>query len=223
MMGKRKSMGNDPLDWIGEQGGMKNVAAGSPGETPTSPSPRPTNGGSSDQEGLLPAPTALSLERQLLLVDGLTRDHLPKPRVNQVLWTLLLLLTMLGMGVLFFQEARKQWKERVATMEGTIERIEKEKGRNERLLEDLIVQKESVIREKQATITKIDSLHQGLSDELRTARQEAQRLQEENRNLVSRFLNPPPRREAAEASPAEPPAAPAEKPPAEPAPATPPK
>jgi hypothetical protein len=198
MMGRRRSMGSDPLDWVGETGGahprhenpQENDRTGWNG-TETARQENPAEGGT--MLPAVPSSTPYGMERQYLLVDGLLRDGGSRPKLNQVLWMVLFLLTFLGLGILFFQETRRQWRERIAGMEGTIERIEKEKGRNERILEQVISDKDVLIREKQGTLAKIESLHEGLRDELRTARSEVLRLKTQNDTLVKRFLDPPSR------------------------------
>ena len=156
-----------------------------------------------------------SMERQLLLVDSVLKSGAPRARLNQVLWTVLIFLTVVGMGLLFFQETRRQWNERLSSMEGTIDRIEKEKSRNERMLQQVIVEKDELIREKQGTISKIESIQQGLAEELRRAREEAVRLKDENHSILNRFLDLP-RKEPAP----EPPRGP-ETPPVQPVPGVP--
>jgi len=211
---KRKSIGNDPLDWIGERSGQGRPSGGAPAAAPApaaadagrewpGPAQEPKAGAGADTSMIpLAAPsTAMALERQLLLVDSLIEDGRRRPRVNQILAILLVLVTVLGMSALFFREARRHWDEQVQTMEGTIERIEKEKGRNERILEQVIGEKDLLIREKQGTISKIEAIHQSLAEELRIARTESSRLKEENRSLMVRFLDAP-RRDAAGRDPA---------------------
>jgi len=202
-MGKRRSIGSDPLDWVGKPseaprtqapaGGMESV--GIDGGGPDSGIP---SGGDFQGGEMLPSTIqgGGSMERQLLLVDSVLKSGAPRARLNQVLWTVLIFLTVVGMGLLFFQETRRQWNERLSSMEGTIDRIEKEKGRNERLLQQVIVEKDELIREKQGTISKIESIQQGLAEELRRAREEAVHLKDENHSIINRFLDLP-RKESA--------------------------
>jgi hypothetical protein len=208
MMGKRKSIGNDPLDWIGESvrptGRPAAPGAGSPapepaanalpaasGQLPSSLSP-----GSAVPRGTL-APAPLGgpetgdIERQLLLVDGMCRDMKARPRVNRTLWAALLVIAVVGLGALLFTEVRRQWTARLRDLEGEVARIERDRGRNERVLESVIVEKEALIREKQGTIGKIEDLHRTLEDELRIARAAARRLEDENHVLIEKALARP--------------------------------
>ena len=221
-MGKRRSMGSDPLDWVGKPseaprtqapaGGMESVGIDGGG-----PEPGISSGGDFRDGEMLPSTTqgGGSMERQLLLVDSVLKSGAPRARLNQVLWTVLIFLTVVGMGLLFFQETRRQWNERLSSMEGTIDRIEKEKGRNEQLLQQVIVEKDELIREKQGTISKIESIQQGLAEELHRAREEAVRLKDENHSILNQFLDLP-RKEPAP----EPPRGP-ETPPVQPVPGVP--
>jgi hypothetical protein len=131
-----------------------------------------------------------TLERQLLLVDGMLREGVPRPRINQTLWILLFLLTLLGTGIILFQEARRQWNGRVLVLEGTVSKIEEEKGKSLRVLEQVISEKDGLIREKQGVISKIETIQQGLAEELRLAREESHELKVQNRELVDRILKP---------------------------------
>lgn len=191
-MRKRKSIGSDPLDWIAESGTTSKSEAGqkttSPQEDRETVMPSEAENGSSPDSGAGILPLAsnptIALERQLLLVDGILREGgAPRPRLNQVLLLVLFLLTVLGMGILFFQEVRRQWTKQIVSLEGTVERIEKEKGRNERMLEHLILEKDGLIRDKEGTLMRIESLHQTVVEELRLARSENRRLREENQTL----------------------------------------
>ncbi len=207
-MSKRKSIGADPLDWIGEPNAVPRDSGGASGEKPAAshsaaPDVRSLPSQPREQlelesaESFPPgamvsvdtAPSAFQLERQLLLVDEILRPKGSRPSLNQVLWSVLFLMTFLGLGILFFQENRRQWNARFVSLEGTIERIEKEKGRNERLFEQVLGEKDNLIREKQGTIGKMETLHQTTAEELRNARREARRLQEENKGLLQQFLN----------------------------------
>jgi hypothetical protein len=188
-MSKRKSIGNDPLDWIGEQQGgsaagaapngaaLAAAEAGSAGESLTD-----LQSGSASPA----APGGFQLERQLLLVDGLLREGKARPRVNRALWGALLVLASLTGGIVLFRETRHQWNARVLSLETTIDRIEKERGRNERILEQVINQKDELIREKQGTIQKIEAVNQTAMEELRLARAARERLSVENQGLLER-------------------------------------
>ncbi len=207
-MSKRKSIGADPLDWIGEpnpvprdsggaaqeKSGASRIAAPDPRNLPLQQREQfeletAENLAGGAMVSVNAAPSAYQLERQLLLVDEILRPKGSRPSLNQVLWSLLFLTTFLGLGILFFQESRRQWNARFVSLEGTIERIEKERGRNERLFEQVLGEKDILIREKQGTIGKMETLHQTTADELQTTRKEARRLHEENKGLWHQFLN----------------------------------
>ncbi len=196
-MRKRKSIGNDPLDWMGEPGTLpkgegrsENTIRQEDEESATGSGNGSTPDSGSGILPLAPPPTTYALERQLLLVDGFLREGGSRPRLNQVLWILLFLLTLLGVGILFFQEIRRQWSERILSLQGTIERIEKEKGRNESILEQVISEKDNLIREKEGTLSRIESLHETVLEELRVARAETRRLREENQTFSKESKNP---------------------------------
>ncbi len=205
MMAKRRSIGSDPLDWIGEPAAMAapdaSPGASIDGEAASAAGSDPAFAPSTSLAPAVPAfpgtlgpvdgsATSYTLERQLLLVDGMLRDGVPRPRLNQTLWVLLFLLTFLGTAILLFQEARRQWGARVVTLEGTIDRMEKEKGQSVRVLEQVIVEKDGLIREKQGTISRIESLHQTLTEELHLARAESRELKVQNQELIDRVLKP---------------------------------
>jgi hypothetical protein len=199
-MVKRKSIGSDPLDWIGEPEARPASEASGEGGRPADTASdltagEPTDiaspaGASADDLVPLEGAASYTLERQLLLVDGMLREGVPRPRLNQTLWILLFLLTLLGTGIILFQEARRQWNGRVLVLEGTVSKVEEEKGKSLRVLEQVISEKDGVIREKQGVIAKIESIQQGLAEELRLSREESHELKVQNRELVDRILKP---------------------------------
>jgi hypothetical protein len=71
-----------------------------------------------------------------------------------------------------------------------VSKIEEEKAKSLRVLEQVITEKDGLIREKQGVISKIESIQQGLADELRLAREESHELKVQNRELVDRILKP---------------------------------
>jgi len=196
MMGRRKSIGRDPLDWVGETAAPGEGRAGGENGGGTSPKDdaHPPASGSPQVPAesrliSLSAPTtAFQLERQLLLVDGILRERNGRPRLNRVLGALLVLVAFLGGGILFFQETRRHWDARIVTLEGAIERVENEKGRNERMLAQLIAEKDGLIQEKQRTISKMEVIHQSTMEELRLTLHESRQLLSENQTLLQRMV-----------------------------------
>lgn len=202
-MAKRKTIGHDPLDWIGEAASRSSSApgiestrrvGGGAANAGNGNDPFDANAGAS-QLSLASASTgsssALSLDRQLLLVDDLTRHASRRPRTNHVLWTLLLLLSALGIGIVFFRETRKHWEERLVSLRGELQRVEGDRGRNEAILAQVIDQKEKVIREKQSTIATMESLHDSIAGELRLARDESRKLKSQNESLFEKLIATP--------------------------------
>ena len=204
-MTRRKSIGRDPLDWIGEPSSppVNGGASGGERDRSTFDSDGPARDQSAasvsaDGAGAAtPAGTLLSLaapaaefqlERQLLLVDGMLRDTTSRPRINHLLWTLLLLATFLGAAVVLFHETRRQWTARIVSLERAIDRLHTEKGRNERVLEHVISEKDTLIREKQGAIDTIGALHESTVEELRFAWAENRRLLSEAQSLLERAL-----------------------------------
>jgi len=174
----------------------------------------PGSSGGSSGQGWLPLggpANPLALERQLLLVEEIQKESPGPPRLNKLIRSLLLILSFLGMGFLLFQETRRQWRERIAGLEDAIGRIEREKGRNERILEQVITQKDQLIRDKREDLARIETIHRGTVDELQLARTEGRRLQFENQDLIERLLReaglPPLESPAPEDAPREAPAA----------------
>lgn len=220
-MAKRKSIGQDPLDWIGDPGSLTKPKGGVSGEESGiyrkkssigGREGRDANGESSrleppDMLSLENSSNALHLERQLLMADSYIREESKRPRLNQLLWVLLLFLTFTGAAIILFQEARFQWRERVANLEGAIQRVENQKGHNERLLEQVIHEKDEVIRQKQNTIRSLESIHESTTEELSIARTETHKLQSANHTLLERFIQertaPRPSGDSAPANPSD--------------------
>jgi hypothetical protein len=210
---KRKSIGCDPLDWIGEAGAesRKDPAAGGGSVPPSASGADGSTVPDQGQPGGIPQ-TMLSLadpspplhleqlqiERQLLLVEEAAACERPaRPLLNQRLWTVLLLLISLGVATLLFQETRRQWSERIVILDRALERIEKEKQRNEQVLAQVISEKEGLIREKQGALTRAEALREEVLEELRYTRAEGRRLQLENQDLLERILREGDERRAA--------------------------
>ena len=207
-MAKRKSIGCDPLDWIGEAGAETRQDQATAGGAGTPPAPdgeaavEPTAGsGQGGQPGggsaaMLSLPDhspqiqieQLQLERQLLLIEGAVSARPVRPLLNQRHWTLLLLLISLGVAAVLFQETRRQWRERIVILDRALERVEKEKDRSERVLAQVISEKDSLIRETQGALAKAEILHDEALEELRHSRAESRRLQVENQGLLERML-----------------------------------
>ncbi len=120
-----------------------------------------------------------------------------RPLLNQRLWTVLLLLVSLGVATLLFQETRRQWSERIVILDRALERIEKDKQRNEQVLAQVISEKEGLIREKQGALTRAEALREEALEELRYTRAEGRRLQLENQELLERILREGDERRAA--------------------------
>jgi len=131
----------------------------------------------------------LQIERQLLLVEEAAAGERPaRPLLNQRLWTLLLLLISLGVATVLFQETRRQWRERIVALDRALDRIEKEKDRSEKVLGQVISEKDGLLREKQGALAKAEALREEAVEELQQSRAEGLRLQLENQDLLERIL-----------------------------------
>ena len=211
-MRKRRSIGKDPLDWVGEPGSPLPAAAADGGEPENGAEPAGPageNGGSAVMP--LPAgPTAYQLERQLLLVDGLLREGSSRPRINRVLLAALALCLLLASGLFLYREARRQWGARVVSLETALDRLDRDRGKEERIYQEILSEKDVLLREKQATIARMAALGESTLEELRLARAESRRLKTDNQRLLERLLS------SRDPTPAGPDPAPADSPLAQP-------
>ncbi len=172
----QKSLGADPLDWIG-------VAHDAAVEPVESKAPIPAG-----PQSRLPAgdgPDAATLERELLLmeVSEVREEPRRRSRSNLLLVVLIFAFAMFGAALFFLHEERARWNHQVVTLQHAIDALEDERAQRDSLYRAMLATKDRIIDDKQQLIADLQVLHRTGVGELEKAWKEMSALQERYSNF----------------------------------------
>ena len=137
----KRSLGNDPLDWIGagtkplpETGSETKQLPRADSQRPSSRlrgEPRITVEPTELELPPIPGADASTLERELLLMQvqelKTGPDRRKRRRSNRILLTLILIFAACGAGAILFRETRSNWSKQVVNLQSTIDQLEKDR------------------------------------------------------------------------------------------------